>query len=177
MEIWKDAAEALKPAADRVLIMALPTERVDAGHAVMDMRRERFHRFIPAMIVDVVEGLPDFHFYNRPVYHLSSPTLKRSDAVACGAFVLISVALVAWESKLCPSPGGRRASGDPRQSVPSRPSPTASLHRAGIGRAGLEVRDTSPRRLTPLKQTDFLSPRHHGAVHDVSRSHSIAKQK
>ena len=70
MEIWKDAAEALKPAVDRVPIMALTSERVHAGHAVMDMRRERFHRFIPATIVDVVEGLPDFHFYNRTVYHL-----------------------------------------------------------------------------------------------------------
>jgi hypothetical protein len=26
----------------------------------MDMRRDRFHRVIPAMVVDVVEGLSDF---------------------------------------------------------------------------------------------------------------------
>jgi hypothetical protein len=34
-------------------------ERVVAGNAVMDIGSKRFSCFIPAMIVDVVEGLPD----------------------------------------------------------------------------------------------------------------------
>jgi hypothetical protein len=47
--------------------VALTTKRVGAGNAVMDMRRDCFHRFIPAMVVDVVEGLSDFVLDNVTV--------------------------------------------------------------------------------------------------------------
>ena len=40
-------------------VVALATKRVVAGNAVMDMRHDCFHRLIPAMVVDVVEGLSD----------------------------------------------------------------------------------------------------------------------
>ena len=62
MEIGQDAADALKPAAQVFLVVALTTKRVGAGNAVMDLRRDCFHRLIPAMVVDVVEGLPDSLF-------------------------------------------------------------------------------------------------------------------
>jgi len=39
--------------------VALTTKRVGAGNAVMDMRRDCFHRLIPAMVVDMVEALSD----------------------------------------------------------------------------------------------------------------------
>lgn len=61
MESWKDAAEALEPEADRVFVVTLTAERVGARNAMMDIGRESFHRFIPAMIVHVIVGLPDFH--------------------------------------------------------------------------------------------------------------------
>jgi hypothetical protein len=67
MEIGQDASEALKPAAHGFFVVALTTKRVGAGNAVMDMRRDCFHRFIPAMIVDVVEGLSDFFLDNVTV--------------------------------------------------------------------------------------------------------------
>ena len=67
MEIGQDASEALKPAAHGFFVVALTTKRVGAGNAVMDMRRDRFHRFIPAMVVDVVEGLSDFFLDNVTV--------------------------------------------------------------------------------------------------------------
>jgi hypothetical protein len=67
MEIGKDASEALKPAAHGFLVVALTTKRVGAGNAVMDMRRDCFHRFIPAMVVDVVEGLSDSFLNNVTV--------------------------------------------------------------------------------------------------------------
>ena len=50
MEIGQDAAKALKPAAHGFFVVALTTKRVGAGNAVMDMRRDRFHRLIPAMV-------------------------------------------------------------------------------------------------------------------------------
>jgi hypothetical protein len=59
MESGQDAAEALKPAAQGFFVVALTTKRVGAGNAVMDMRRDCFHRLIPAMVVDVVEALSD----------------------------------------------------------------------------------------------------------------------
>jgi hypothetical protein len=40
---------------------------VDAGNAVMDVRRDGFHRLIPAMVVDVVEGLSDLFLDNVTV--------------------------------------------------------------------------------------------------------------
>jgi hypothetical protein len=67
MEIGQDASEALKPAAHGFFVVALTTKRVGAGNAVMDMRRDCFHRFIPAMVVDVVEGLSDFFLDNVTV--------------------------------------------------------------------------------------------------------------
>ena len=67
MESGQDAAEALKPAAQGFFVVALTTKRVGAGNAVMDMRRDCFHRFIPAMVVDVVEGLSDFVLDNVTV--------------------------------------------------------------------------------------------------------------
>jgi hypothetical protein len=39
--------------------VALTTRRVDAGQAMMDLRRECVQHLIPAMIVDVVEALSD----------------------------------------------------------------------------------------------------------------------
>ena len=55
MEIGQDAAEALKPAAQGFFVVALTSKRVGAGNAMMDMRRDCFHRLNPAMVVDVVE--------------------------------------------------------------------------------------------------------------------------
>lgn len=60
MESRQDAAEALKPAAQGFFAVALTTKRVGAGNTVMDLRHDGFHRLIPAMAVDVVEGLSDF---------------------------------------------------------------------------------------------------------------------
>ncbi len=51
-------------------VVALTTEPVGAGHAMVDMRRDCFQRFIPAMVVDVVEGLSDSIFDNAAVNHL-----------------------------------------------------------------------------------------------------------
>ncbi len=59
LEIRQDAAEALKPAAQLFLVVALTTKRVVAGNAVMDAGRDCFHRLFPAMVVDVVERLSD----------------------------------------------------------------------------------------------------------------------
>ena len=67
VESGQDAAEALNPAAQGFFVVALTTKRVGALHAVMDTRRDCFHRLIPAMVVDVVEGLPDSLFDNRTV--------------------------------------------------------------------------------------------------------------
>jgi hypothetical protein len=67
MESGQDAAEALKPAAQSFFVVALTTERVVAGNAVMDIRRDCFHRLIPAMVVDVVKGLSDFFLDNVAV--------------------------------------------------------------------------------------------------------------
>jgi hypothetical protein len=72
MKSGLDAAETLKPAAQRFFVVALTSKRVGAGNAVMDIRRDRFHRVIPAMVVDVVEGLSDFFFDNVAVQHLPS---------------------------------------------------------------------------------------------------------
>ncbi len=59
LEIGQDAAEALKPAAQLFLVVALTTKRVVAGNAVMDARRDCFRHLFPAMVVDVVERLSD----------------------------------------------------------------------------------------------------------------------
>jgi hypothetical protein len=59
MEIGQDAAEALQPAAHGFFVVALTTDRVGAGKAVMDIRRYWFQQLIPAMVVDVVEALSD----------------------------------------------------------------------------------------------------------------------
>ena len=74
----QDAAETLEPAAGRILVVTFPTERVIAGNTVMDTGSKPFSCFIPAMIVDVVEGLADFLFYNGTV--ISSPTSKAVSA-------------------------------------------------------------------------------------------------
>ena len=60
MEIGQDAADALKPAAQGFLVVALTANRVGAGKAVMDIRRDCFQQLIPAMVVDVVEALSDW---------------------------------------------------------------------------------------------------------------------
>jgi len=60
MEIGQDAADALKPAAQGFLVVALTTNRVGTGKAVMDIRRDCFQQLIPAMVVDVVEALSDW---------------------------------------------------------------------------------------------------------------------
>jgi hypothetical protein len=39
--------------------VALTTNRVGAGKAVVDIRRYGFQQLIPAMVVDVVEALSD----------------------------------------------------------------------------------------------------------------------
>ena len=54
MESGQDAAEALEPAAQGCSVVALAAKRVGAGNAVMDMRRDRLQRLIPATVVDVV---------------------------------------------------------------------------------------------------------------------------
>src|SRR3989337_2562246 len=61
-ESGQDAAEALKPAAQIIFVMALTTKRMGAGNAVMNTRRDGFHRLVPAVVVDVVEGLSDLFF-------------------------------------------------------------------------------------------------------------------
>ena len=73
MEIGQDASEALKPAAHGYFVVALTAKCVDAGNAVMDMRRDCFHRLIPAMVVDVVEGLSDLLLHDVTVWQLISP--------------------------------------------------------------------------------------------------------
>jgi len=67
MEIGQDAAEALKPAAHGFFGVALTTKSVGAGDAVMNMRRDCFHRLVPAMVVDVVEGLSNSFLNNVAV--------------------------------------------------------------------------------------------------------------
>ncbi len=67
MERGQDSAEALKPAAQGFFAVALATKRVDAGNAVTDIRRDCLHRLIPAMIVDVIEGLSDLFLDNVTV--------------------------------------------------------------------------------------------------------------
>ena len=67
MESGQDAAEALEPAAQGFFVAALATKRVGAGNAVMDMRRDGFHRLIPATVVDMVEGFSDFFLDNVTV--------------------------------------------------------------------------------------------------------------
>jgi hypothetical protein len=79
MESGQDAAEALKPAAQVLFVVALTTKRVGAGNAVLDMRRDRLHRFIPAMAVDVVEGLSDFFLDNVTVEHWLLQRRSRKD--------------------------------------------------------------------------------------------------
>lgn len=91
MESWKDAAETLELEADRVFVVTLTAERVGARNAMMYIGRESFHRFIPAMIVHVIEGLPDFHPHNGTVNHLSSPILKSRDVAACSGSALPSL--------------------------------------------------------------------------------------
>jgi hypothetical protein len=59
MEIGQDAADALQPAVHGFFVVALTTNRVGAGKAVMDIRRYWFQQLIPAMVVDVVEALSD----------------------------------------------------------------------------------------------------------------------
>jgi hypothetical protein len=46
LQIGQDAAETLEPAAHGLFVVALTTERVGAGHAMVDMRRDCFQRFI-----------------------------------------------------------------------------------------------------------------------------------
>jgi hypothetical protein len=48
----------LKPAAQGFFVVALTSKRVDSRNAMMNLRRDRC--LIPAMVVDVVEGLPVF---------------------------------------------------------------------------------------------------------------------
>jgi hypothetical protein len=69
MEIGLDTAEALKPAAQGFFVVALTSKRVDSRNAMMNLRRDRCHCLIPAMVVDVVEGLPDFFLNNVTVEH------------------------------------------------------------------------------------------------------------
>jgi hypothetical protein len=69
LETGLDAAETLKPTEQGVFVVALPTKRVGAGNAMMDPRRDCSQRFIPAMVVDVVEGLLDSFFNNVAVEH------------------------------------------------------------------------------------------------------------
>jgi hypothetical protein len=68
--------------------VALTTKRMGAGNAVMDMGRDCFHRFIPAMVVDVVEGLSDFFLDNVTVEHLASPMAiaERLKLISCCYF-------------------------------------------------------------------------------------------
>jgi hypothetical protein len=47
--------------------VALTTKRVGAGKAVMDIGRDWFQHLIPAMVVDVVEGLSDSFPHNVTV--------------------------------------------------------------------------------------------------------------
>jgi len=48
MEIGQDAADALKPVAQGFLVVALTTNRVGAGKAVMDIRRDCFSAAHPS---------------------------------------------------------------------------------------------------------------------------------
>src|SRR5947209_19328390 len=56
MESGQNAAHALEPAAQGFFVVALTTERVGSGNAVMDTRRDCFHSLGPAMVVYVVEA-------------------------------------------------------------------------------------------------------------------------
>jgi hypothetical protein len=67
MDSGQDAAEAFKPAAQGFFVVALTTKRVGAGKAVMDIRRDWFQHLVPAMVVDVVEGLSDSFLDNVTV--------------------------------------------------------------------------------------------------------------
>jgi len=71
-------AEPLEPAAQGRFVVALPAQRVMAGNTVMDVRRDRLHRFIPAMVVDMVEGLSDFLLDDVAV-HVLLQRLGRND--------------------------------------------------------------------------------------------------
>src|SRR5207248_7253066 len=75
MESGQDTSEALEPTAQGFFVVALATERVGAGNTVMHMRRDCLHRFIPAMVVDMVEGLSDLFLDNVAVQHSTSPTV------------------------------------------------------------------------------------------------------
>ena len=52
-----DAAEAFKPAAQGFFVVALTSKRVGAGKVMIDMWRDWFQQFVPAMVVHVFEGL------------------------------------------------------------------------------------------------------------------------
>src|ERR687897_3897085 len=71
-EIGQDARETLEPAAQRFPVVALTTDGVDAAEAVMDVWGDRSHQFVPAMVVDVLEGLSDFPLDDCLVQHRSS---------------------------------------------------------------------------------------------------------
>src|SRR5438552_4172018 len=88
MESGQDASEALKPAAQSLFVAALATKRVGAGNTVMDTRRDCFHRFIPAVVVDMVEGLSDFLLDDVAVQHSTSPTVsaERLRLFSCSGF-------------------------------------------------------------------------------------------
>src|SRR3954469_17809764 len=78
LERGQDASEPLEPAAQGRFVVALPAQRVIAGNTVMDMRRYRLHRFIPAMVVDMVEGLSDLLLDDVAV-HVLLQRLARND--------------------------------------------------------------------------------------------------
>jgi hypothetical protein len=73
VKIRQDVTETLEPESDGVLVVTLAAERVVARNAMMDVRHKSFDRFIPTMIVHVIEGLADFHPHDGTVDHLSSP--------------------------------------------------------------------------------------------------------
>src|SRR5690242_16629823 len=50
----------------------------------MDIRRDSFQRFIPAMIVHVREGLPYLHPHDGTVDHISSPISKATPCSLVG---------------------------------------------------------------------------------------------
>lgn len=56
-----------KSAARGFFALPLTTQRISAGNTVMNMRRDCFHGFFSAMVVDVVEGLTDFFLNNVTV--------------------------------------------------------------------------------------------------------------
>ena len=83
MEVGQDTCEAFEPAPQRVLVVALPTDRVCAEESVVNSGCDRAHQRIPPMVVDVIEALSDPALDDQAVdhrYHSFGYLLRRLSA-------------------------------------------------------------------------------------------------